>query len=100
MPPWRRKELEAVALEIERELAGHHARCLHRTGTLAVGDIAVICAASAAHPSEAFSACRELIDRLEARGPIWKRQHGEQGSYWVGWQDVRGGDRTRQDASA
>jgi molybdopterin synthase catalytic subunit len=83
------KELAAVALEIERELPGVTLACLHRTGSLAVGDIAVICAASAAHRGDAFSACRELIDRLKARVPIWKREHGEQGPYWIGWQDVR-----------
>jgi molybdopterin synthase catalytic subunit len=85
------KELAALALEIETELPGTTLACLHRTGALAVGDIAVICAASAPHRGEAFRACRELIDRLKARVPIWKREHGEQGPYWIGWQDVRGG---------
>jgi molybdopterin synthase catalytic subunit len=84
------KELAGIATEIERELPGTTLACLHRTGSLAVGDIAVICAASAPHRGEAFSACRELIDRLKARVPIWKREHGEQGPYWIGWQDVRG----------
>jgi molybdopterin synthase catalytic subunit len=85
------KELLSIALEIEAELPGTTLACLHRTGSLAVGDIAVICAASAPHRGEAFSACRELIDRLKARVPIWKREHGEQGPYWIGWQDVRAG---------
>jgi molybdopterin synthase catalytic subunit len=85
------KELLAIALEIEGELPGTTLACLHRTGALAVGDIAVICAASAPHRGDAFSACRELIDRLKARVPIWKREHGEQGPYWIGWQDVRAG---------
>jgi len=85
------KELSAIALEIEAELPGTTLACLHRTGSLGVGDIAVICAASAPHRGEAFKACRELIDRLKARVPIWKREHGEQGPYWVGWQDVRTG---------
>src|SRR5262245_61204537 len=35
---------------------------LHRTGVLAIGDIAVVAAASAAHRAEAFAACRQLID--------------------------------------
>ena len=85
------KELLALALEIESEMPGTRLACLHRTGSLAVGDIAVICAASAPHRGEAFTACRELIDRLKARVPIWKREHGEQGPYWIGWQDVRAG---------
>jgi len=85
------KELSAIADEIERELPGTRLACLHRTGALRVGDIAVICAAGAAHRGEAFTACRELIDRLKARVPIWKREHGDQGPYWIGWQDVRSG---------
>ena len=85
------KELVAIADEIEGELPGTRLACLHRTGTLRVGDIAVICAAGAPHRGEAFTACRELIDRLKARVPVWKREHGDQGPYWIGWQDVRSG---------
>ena len=61
----------------------------HRVGSLAVGDVAVVCAASAPHRGEAFRACRELIDRVKARLPIWKREHGPDGPYWVGWEDAR-----------
>jgi molybdopterin synthase catalytic subunit len=90
-PSMAQKELGAIADEIERERPGTTLACLHRTGSLAVGDIAVICAASAPHRGDAFAACRELIDRLKARVPIWKREHGESGPYWIGWQDVRSG---------
>jgi molybdopterin synthase catalytic subunit len=58
---------------------------LHRTGQLAIGDIAVVCAASAAHRAEAFVACRQLIDEVKSRVPIWKRQLFTDGtSEWVG----------------
>lgn len=90
-PSMAQRELGAIAAEIEREWPGTTLACLHRTGTLAVGDIAVICAASAPHRGDAFTACRELIDRLKARVPIWKREHGQSGPYWIGWQDVRSG---------
>ncbi len=81
-------ELAAIAREIEAELVGVRVACLHRVGTLAVGDLAVVCAASAAHRAEAFTACRELIERVKTRLPIWKREHGPDGPYWVGWQAV------------
>lgn len=77
------KELSAIADEIERELPGVTLAVLHRTGRLEVGDIAVICAASAAHRDEAFRACRELIERIKVRVPIWKREHGPDGVHWV-----------------
>ncbi|MSP24946.1 MAG: molybdenum cofactor biosynthesis protein MoaE [Myxococcales bacterium] len=82
-------ELRAIVADVELELPGVRVACEHRTGVLAVGDVAVACAASAAHRAEAFEACRRLIDRIKARVPIWKREHGPDGPYWVGWQDAR-----------
>lgn len=82
-------ELAAIADEIEAEIAGTRLCCLHRIGELSVGDTAVVCAASAPHRDEAFRACRALIDRVKARVPIWKREHGPDGPHWVGWKDAR-----------
>jgi molybdopterin synthase catalytic subunit len=82
-------EMERIAAEIARELPGARLAVVHRTGSLGVGDIAVVCAASAPHRGEAYTACRALIDRVKARVPIWKREHGPDGAYWVGWQDAR-----------
>jgi molybdopterin synthase catalytic subunit len=82
-------EMALVANEIENEIAGTRVFCAHRIGELTVGDIAVVCAASAPHRDEAFRACRALIDRVKGRVPIWKREHSEAGPYWVGWKDAR-----------
>jgi molybdopterin synthase catalytic subunit len=58
---------------------------VHRTGLLAVGDVAVVVAASAAHRGEAFEAARRLIDDLKAGVPVWKRQVFAEGDEeWVG----------------
>jgi molybdopterin synthase catalytic subunit len=83
------KELAAVADAIEDEIEGVRLCCFHRIGELDVGEAAVVCAASAPHRGEAFRACRDLIDRVKARVPIWKREHGPEGPYWVGWKDAR-----------
>lgn len=83
------KEIEAILGEIAREMPGVRVAATHRVGALSVGDLAVVCAASAPHRGEAFRACRELIDRIKARLPIWKREHGPEGPYWVGWADAR-----------
>jgi molybdopterin synthase catalytic subunit len=82
-------EMSRIADEIAREVTGVRLAVVHRTGSLLVGDIAVVCAASAPHRGEAYAACRALIDRVKARVPIWKREHGPEGAYWVGWQDAR-----------
>jgi molybdopterin synthase catalytic subunit len=85
-------EMKRIAEEIDAEIAGVRLAVMHRTGTLAVGETAVVCAASAAHRDEAYRACRALIDRIKARVPIWKREHGPDGASWVGWQDARCGE--------
>jgi molybdopterin synthase catalytic subunit len=85
-------ELTRILDEIVSEMQGVRVAATHRVGALRVGDVAVACAASAPHRGEAFHACRALIDRIKARLPIWKREHGPQGPYWVGWEDARCGD--------
>lgn len=58
---------------------------VHRVGMLAIGDVAVVVAASAAHRDEAFLAARRLIDDLKATVPIWKHQLFTDGTEeWVG----------------
>lgn len=57
---------------------------VHRVGDLDIGDVAVVCAVSAAHRPEAFAATRALIDRLKEQVPIWKHQRYADGSRdWV-----------------
>lgn len=58
---------------------------VHRTGTLMVGDVAVVVAAESAHRDGAFRLTRTLIDRLKAEVPIWKHQVFVDGrEEWVG----------------
>lgn len=84
-----KREMQKVVEEIEREIEGVCVSAIHRLGSLGVGDAAIVCAASAPHRAEAFTACRELIDRIKARVPIWKREWGPEGAAWVGWVDAR-----------
>jgi molybdopterin synthase catalytic subunit len=78
-----------VLRQVAEEVAGHHAvialAAVHRVGHLEIGDLAVVVAVSAAHRGAALEACRELIDTLKARVPIWKHQLFSDGSdEWVG----------------
>lgn len=83
--PGAEAALRAVADRIAAELPVHALAAVHRTGLLAVGDIAVVVAASAAHRGQAFEAARRLIDDLKATVPIWKRQVFDDGEQeWVG----------------
>lgn len=57
----------------------------HRVGMLRIGDIALAAAVSAAHRGEAFDACRDLVDEVKHRLPVWKRQVFTDGTdEWVG----------------
>jgi molybdopterin synthase catalytic subunit len=91
-----RAELGRIAGEIAGRWPGVRLAALHRTGSLSVGEMAVVCAASAVHRGEAFEACRALIEGIKARVPIWKREHGPDGAAWVGWVDARCADHPHE----
>lgn len=82
-------EMARIIDDIEREIPVVRLAAHHRVGELGVGDLAIVCAASSPHRDEAFRAGRLLIDRIKARVPIWKREKGPDGSWWVGWEDAR-----------
>jgi molybdopterin synthase catalytic subunit len=48
----------------------------HRIGRVPLGEPSVVVAASAAHRVEAFAGAREIIDRIKAEAPIWKKEEG------------------------
>ena len=79
--------VEAVIAEVVSEARERwpiiHVAVSHRTGTLEVGEPAVVVAVSAAHRVEAFEAARYLIDEVKARAPIWKKEHWPGGAEWV-----------------
>ena len=57
----------------------------HRTGSLVVGDIALVACVAAPHRAEAFAACEKLVELIKHTVPIWKRQHLADGATeWVG----------------
>jgi molybdopterin synthase catalytic subunit len=83
--PTAQARLAEVAAEVVRNHDLIGLAVVHRVGELQIGDVAVICAVSSAHRQEAFTACRELIDQLKARVPIWKHEHFADGAQqWVG----------------
>jgi molybdopterin synthase catalytic subunit len=67
-----------LATVVASTLAGHPAVratvAWHRTGILAIGDVALVAAVASPHRAEAFAACTDLIERIKHEVPIWKRQ--------------------------
>ena len=56
-----------------------NASCIHRVGTLEIGETAVIVIATSGHRDEAFKGGRYIIDEVKSRVPIWKKEHYEDG---------------------
>ena len=76
--------LRVVAERIATECDVVALAAVHRVGDLAIGDLAVVVAASAAHRADAFEACRRLIDELKTEVPVWKHQTFASGdAEWV-----------------
>ncbi len=77
--------LTAVAEAVASRYDGVRIAVVHRVGTLAIGDAAVVAAVAGAHRGETFAAVTELIENLKANVPIWKHQVFADGSEeWVG----------------
>jgi molybdopterin synthase catalytic subunit len=77
--------MREVCERVAEQYDVHGVAAVHRVGTLAIGDIAVVVATTTAHRGEAFDASRLLIDTLKAEVPIWKHQRFTDGSEeWVG----------------
>ncbi|MFC8597585.1 molybdenum cofactor biosynthesis protein MoaE [Isoptericola sp. NPDC057191] len=81
--------LRAVAERVARRTAAAtgdrvRAAVVHRTGDLAVGDVAVVAAVAAGHRQAAFTTASDLVEELKAEVPIWKEQGFDDGtSEWV-----------------
>ncbi|QXC60456.1 molybdenum cofactor biosynthesis protein MoaE [Aquihabitans sp. G128] len=75
--------LRTVAAELRRRHPDLGRVALwHRTGALAVTDVAVVVAVSTPHRDAAFEAARWAIDEVKAAAPIWKREHHDGGVDW------------------
>jgi molybdopterin synthase catalytic subunit len=77
---------ERIAAIVSDAIATHGieaAAAEHRIGSVPLGESSVIVAAAAVHRSEAFAAAREIIDRIKAEAPIWKREIHPDGPQWV-----------------
>jgi molybdopterin synthase catalytic subunit/molybdopterin converting factor small subunit len=77
------QRMEAIATEA----AERHGLCAaaveHRVGEVPLSEPSVIVAVSAPHRGEAFAGAREIIDRVKAEAPIWKKEIEGASGRWV-----------------
>ena len=72
----------AEALQARYELTGIAIH--HRIGRVGIGDTSVVIAVSAPHRQDALAACKDAIDELKERVPLWKKEVYEGGEEWIG----------------
>jgi molybdopterin synthase catalytic subunit len=56
----------------------------HRIGRVTIGETSVVIAVSAPHREDALAACKDAIDELKERVPLWKKEVYEGGEEWIG----------------
>lgn len=56
---------------------------VHRVGRIEVGEPSVVIAVAAAHRKGTFDACSYAIERIKAIVPVWKKEVGRDGQWWV-----------------
>ena len=56
----------------------------HRIGRVSIGETSVVIAVSAPHRHDALAACKDAIDELKERVPLWKKEVYEGGEEWIG----------------
>ena len=78
------EEASRIIAEAKEQFDIIQGGCIHRTGALEIGDMAVWVGVSAEHRGPAFDACRYVIDNVKVRLSIWKKEYYTDGdSDWV-----------------
>ena len=85
----------AKLAEIAADAIERHGLCSaaveHRVGDVPLSEPSVAVAASAPHRGEAFAGAREIIDRVKAEAPIWKKEvEGGEGRWVEGMRPAGG----------
>jgi MoaE-MoaD fusion protein len=79
---------EKVMAEIADSVKARYDLCevaiAHRTGRCEVGEVSVAIAVSAPHRQDALASCKDVIDELKERVPLWKKELYEGGEEWIG----------------
>lgn len=79
---------EDVMAQIAAEVDERYDLCkvaiTHRLGRVGVGETSVAIAVSAPHRHDALAACKDVIDTLKERVPLWKKELYEDGEEWIG----------------
>lgn len=79
-----KKQLQRIGEEIKQQWPDAKVAITHRIGELQISDIAVVIAVSTGHRDASYKASRYAIERIKEVVPIWKQEHWEDGTSWIG----------------
>ncbi len=82
-PEMAEQQIRTIVAEAQQRWGVERVAVAHRFGRLQIGEASVIIVVAAPHRSEAFDACRYIIDTLKTTVPIWKKEVATNGEEWV-----------------
>jgi molybdopterin synthase catalytic subunit len=92
-PGMTEKCLDKLILQAKENWDIHHAKVIHRIGTLKVDEQIVFVGVSSSHRADAFAACEFIMDYLKTDAPFWKKELCADGSVWV---EAKASDQNRK----
>lgn len=78
-----RKKMNEICSELKQKDGVIDVLMHHKTGIILKGEDIVYIVVAAAHREQLFPVLREAIERLKAQVPIWKKEHTQNGEFWV-----------------
>lgn len=82
--PMAVKMLQQISDEISERWPLTKTAISHRVGSLRISEAAVVIAVSSPHRKDAYEANEYAIERIKQIVPIWKKEHWEDGTSWIG----------------
>jgi molybdopterin synthase catalytic subunit len=76
-------QIRTIIQEAQQRWGVERVAVAHRFGRLEIGEASVIIVVASPHRTEAFDACRYIIDTLKTTVPIWKKEVATNGEEWV-----------------
>ncbi len=82
--PMAEKQIDRIRTQVMMDHGLAELMILHRIGEINVGEIAIAVVSWSGHRAEAFSGCRETVEKIKHEVPIWKNEFYEDGTHaWV-----------------
>lgn len=82
-PAMTEKALAAIVSEAQERWPLGRVTVIHRIGRLTLNEQIVFVGVASAHRNAAFAAAEFIMDFLKTRAPFWKKEHTNDGEYWV-----------------